>query len=430
MNFDYLTPPEQVAEILHRIYTYGMTTTSGGNVSMRDESGTIWITPSAYDKGSITAKDVVCIHLDGRVEGLHPPSSELPFHQAIYQARPDLRAVVHAHPPTLVAFSIIEKVPNTRIIPQAFHICGKVGFAPYELPGSEQLGSSIAQSFAQGANSVIMENHGTVVGGQTLQKAFARFETLEFCAKTEAQAIAIGAVHDLQEEQIDQFHNPSREELPEFSPVELHEKERVLRGEMIKYIQRAYQQKLIISTFGTFSARLDDNSFLITPTARDRLYMRREDMILIRDGQKEKGKKPSRSVRVHQQIYQDHPEVNCIIFAQSPNATAFAVAHRQIATRTIPESYILLRELPLFPFGDQYQEGKTLSQALTQDTPIVLIENDSILVTGHSVISTFDRLEVAEFSASSLIQAQMMGELKPIGQREIYELKEKFNLNT
>ena len=80
--------------------------------------------------------------------------------------------------------------------------------------------------------------------------------------------------------------------------------------------------------------------------------------------------------------------------------------------------------------GDQYQEGKTLSQAITQYTPIVLIENDSILVTGHSVISTFDRLEVAEFSASSLIQAQMMGELKPIGQREIYELKEKFNLNT
>ena len=131
---------------------------------------------------------------------------------------------------------------------------------------------------------------------------------------------------------------------------------------------------------------------------------------------------------VHQQIYRDHPEISCIIFAQAPNATAYAVAGRQMDTRTIPESYILLRELPLIPFGDQYLEGKALSEALSPQTPILLIQNDSLLVTGDSILTTFDRLEVAEFSARSLTQAQAMGPLHPIGDLAIDELKRKFKL--
>ena len=428
MNFDFLHPKEKVAEILRRIYTFGMTTTSGGNVSMRDEKGNIWITPSSVDKGSITSADIVYIKNDGSVHGLHKPSSELPFHIAIYRARPDIRAVVHAHPPVLVAFSIIKKVPNTKILPQAFHLCGQVGYAPYQLPGSEALGQSIANEFAKGTNSVIMENHGTVVGGKTLQQTFAHFETLEFCAKMEAQATSIGQVNSLSTQQINTFYLHDRTPLPSFERASTSEAELIVRSQLIKVIKRAYDQKLIISTFGTFSARLDKNSFVITPTDRDRYYLRREDLVLIKNGKREAGKKPSRSTLVHQQIYQDHPDINCIIFAQSPHTTAYAIARQQIDTRTIPESYILLRELPLFPFGNQYHDGKELSKTISKETPIVLIENDSIVVTGDAIITTFDRLEVAEFSARSLTQARLLGTLHPIGNEEINELKDKFNL--
>ncbi len=428
MNFDYLSPKEKVAEILRRIYHYGMTTTSGGNVSMRDESGNIWITPSAVDKGSLTSRDIVFVTGRGEVQGLHPPSSELPFHRAIYRARPDIRAIVHAHPPILVAFSLIQKLPNTRIIPQAFQVCGKVGFAPYQLPGSEALGDSIAREFEQGADSVIMENHGTVVGGESLLEAFARFEILEFCAQTEAQATSIGEVHNLSEEQVSAFVRVKPDEFSEFDWEEPSERELVERAHMVKILQRAYRQKLVTSTFGTLSSRLGEDDFLITPTGRDRFYMQREDLVRIKNGRKEAGKVPSRSARVHRRIYRDHPEIHCIFFAQPPCASAYAVARQQIDTRTIPESYILLREMPLLPFGDQYEEGKALSAALTKETPILLIENDSILVTGDSILTTFDRLEVAEFSARSLTQARLMGVLHPISAPQIDELKEKFNL--
>ena len=203
MNFQH--PAQQISDCIALIYNNGLTTTSGGNISIKDDDGTIWITPSAIDKGALTQKDIVKINPDGTIEGLHKPSSEYPFHLAIYKARPDIKAIIHAHPPALVSFSTVRQTPNTAIIPQAKTLCGEVGYAPYELPGSTELGESIAQSFAQGAQSVIMENHGTVVGGSDLQDTFMRFETLEFCARNSIRARIIGEVKSLSTAQIDEF---------------------------------------------------------------------------------------------------------------------------------------------------------------------------------------------------------------------------------
>ena len=173
-----------------------MTTTSGGNLSVREEGGEVWITPAA-SKGALRREDIVRVRSDGTADGPHPPSSELPFHRAIYAARPDLRAIVHAHPVALVAFSICGRVPDTRLLPTARRVCGRVGFAPYALPGSEALGRRIAQAFAEGFDCAVLENHGVVTAGTSLQEAFERFETLEFCAKTIIKAGLLGEVRYL-----------------------------------------------------------------------------------------------------------------------------------------------------------------------------------------------------------------------------------------
>src|SRR3989442_14859701 len=83
-------PRDEIVQAMERIYRYRMTTASGGNLSIRDESGDIWITPARIDKGSLRREDVVCIRAGGSVEGLHRPSSEHPFHQSIYRERPDV----------------------------------------------------------------------------------------------------------------------------------------------------------------------------------------------------------------------------------------------------------------------------------------------------------------------------------------------------
>ncbi len=83
-------PRDELMLTMERIYRYRMTTTSGGNLSIREDDGDIWITPARVDKGNLRRDDMVCVRPDGTVEGRHPPSSEFVFHKAIYDARPEL----------------------------------------------------------------------------------------------------------------------------------------------------------------------------------------------------------------------------------------------------------------------------------------------------------------------------------------------------
>jgi L-fuculose-phosphate aldolase len=171
--FSLLHPRDQIVAIMERIYAHEMTTTSGGNISVRDENGDVWITPARVDKGSLRRQDIVRISPNGDLDGTHPPSSESPFHLRIYDVRPDLHAVIHAHPSALVSFSICGQVPDTRLFPEAWQVCGPVAFAPYALPGSIKLGARIAEQCGSKLrpNCVVLENHGVVVGGENLARA-------------------------------------------------------------------------------------------------------------------------------------------------------------------------------------------------------------------------------------------------------------------
>ena len=105
-----------------------------------------------------------------------------------------MRAIVHAHAPALVSFSIARQIPDTSVLPQAAALCGPVGYAPYALTGSELLGERIAETFAAGHDIVILENHGAVAVGATLLQAFARLEALELAARTLIRAAALGEI--------------------------------------------------------------------------------------------------------------------------------------------------------------------------------------------------------------------------------------------
>jgi len=413
-----MPPREQITEIISRIYHRGLTTTSGGNISIRDENGDVWVTPAAIDKGSLRPSDILCVHPDGSVSGPHKPSSELPFHLAIYNARPDLNAIVHAHPPALVSFSIVRTFPNTNVIPQARQVCGPIGYAKYELPGSQALGDKIAEEFRKGFHAVILENHGTVVGGTNLQDAFERFETFEFVARILINSLMIGKPNYLTDEQLSAFEAQYGEVIPEMQTVEYPSDERELRSDICRIVRRACDQGLMISTYGTVSTRWRGEDFLITP--------RSFSLVQIRKGEREPGKMPSRSIRIHQEIYRRNPAVKAIIFTQAPYSMAFGVTGQSFDNRTIPESWILLQDVPLIPFGAHFAGQERISQSLRSDHPVLIIQNDSILVTGNSLLHAFDRLEVAEFSARSLIQSIPLGAMKPIDEFQIEELRKKF----
>ena len=422
-------PADQLIVVISRIYRSGLTTTSGGNISIRDDNGDIWITPAGVDKGSLTRKDIVCVKADGSVVGIHRPSSEYPFHKAIYEMRPKMTAVIHAHPPALVAFSITHQIPDTNIIPQAKGVCGTIGFAPYDVPGSKDLGEKIANEFEMHPDykAVIMENHGVVLCGDDMKDAYQRFETLEFCARTVINAQILGKPNYLTDEQIEQREKSFPSDFPHFMNAVYPSDERDIREQIIKIVHRACDQGLMISSYGTVSVRWRGNDFLITPPGIPRWDMDAENIVQVKDGKVEAGKIPSRSVALHQEIYQSNPKINSIILTQPPHIMGFCTSGVKFNVRTIPESWIFLKDIPCLPFGMRYEDNKRITELL-KEYPAVLMENDSIIVTGDGLLNTFDRLEVAEFSAKSLIMGMSIGTLQPISDDEIEALREAFHV--
>lgn len=423
-------PRDEIVRTMERIYRFRMTTTSGGNLSIRDDDGAIWITPARVDKGRLRRDDVIRMRPDGGSEGPHRASSEFPFHRAIYAARPDLRAIVHAHPVALVAFSICRRAPDTRVLPQARRVCGAVGFAPYALPGSEALGRNIADTFAAGFDCIVLENHGVVTGGSDLPHAFERFETLEFAAKTVIKASHLGAVRYLTDEQAGRPRPPLAGP-PNVRPGPAGSEEKELRRLLCEFVRRSYQQRLMISTVGAFSARLDAGSFLITPHRTDRMTLDVEDIVLVRDGAPEDGKTPSSAGRIHRAVYEAHPAFQAVVNAYPVNATAFGVTDAALDTRTIPESYVFLREVRRAPHEARFGDGRDLAALASPRDPILILENDGVQVCGTSVLDAFDRLEVLETTAEALINALSLnqGTIHRMPDEVISELNQAFGLD-
>ena len=422
-------PAEQITLIIGMIYRSGMTTTSGGNLSILDENGDIWITPAGIDKGSLTPKDIMCVKADGTIIGPHKPSSEYPFHRALYKMRPGLHSVIHAHPPGLVTFSITHQVPDTSILPQALGVCGPVGFAPYALPGSELLGEKIAGEFAKNPDykAVIMENHGVVLMGEDIADAYQRFETLELCARTILNANTLGTPRYLNEKQIQHHTQAIHNSFQHFMNVEHPSDERAIRTEICEVVRRACRQGLMSSSYGTASIRWRGDDFLITPANVQRWDIEPNDIVQVKDGMIEAGKTASRSVALHYEIYKRNPKINSIILTQTPSLMGYCCTNEKFDVRTIPESWIFLQDVPKFPFGSQYDNLNALAEEF-KVRPCVMLENDSVIVTGDKLINTFDRLEVADFSARSLIMAAPVGKLNPITDSEIEELRVAFHV--
>ena len=429
MNINYIHPADQLVMFMQRIYDKGLTTTSGGNLSIMDDDGNVWITPAGVDKGTLTRNDIVCVKADGSIVGTHKPSSEYPFHAAVYKMRPDLRAVLHAHPPALVSFSIVRQTPNLDLMPSVRRVCPEVRIATYAVPGSDTLGDNIGKCFADGCDIVLLENHGVCIGAVDMFTAFKRFETLDYTANLEILAKTIGKPNTLPSEASRVTQTTTHLKMDDFIPRSHSSEELAARRDMITLIRRSYRQGLFTATHGTYSVRLNDGSFLITPFGMDRAYLQEEDLVRVKAGMKEQGKTPSRAVGLHQKIYDTHPEIRAILLAHPVHAMAFAVTNEKFDPRTIPESYILLRDVKRLPYGKIYTHQDETAADFDEAHPAVMVDNECVIVTGETLLKAFDRLEVMESTAHSIINSHNIGKIVHISDAEVEDLKVAFNLH-
>jgi L-fuculose-phosphate aldolase len=180
---NYKKERKEVARFMRRLYRQGLTTTSGGNISLRISDDKIAITPSATDKGSMKWKEVGLMTILGEnLTSDLKPSIEHAMHLSIYKKKKDISAIVHAHPVFASAFTAMKCTINTNLTAEARAICGDPLFVPYALMGTKELASLVTRSILK-SDILLLENHGILTAGSSLLQAFDKLEVLENAAR-------------------------------------------------------------------------------------------------------------------------------------------------------------------------------------------------------------------------------------------------------
>ena len=203
-SLKYREERREIARFMRRLYRQSLTTTSGGNISLRVAHDIIAITPSATDKGRMKWKEIGLITFKG--ENLTPelkPSIESEMHLSIYRSR-NIKAIVHAHPVFATSFTAMKRKINTALTAEAYAILGDPVFVPYALMGTKDLASIVAEHIEK-SDILLLENHGILSVGADLLQAFDRIEVLETAAKMTVIVETMGKKSPLTTGRIDEI---------------------------------------------------------------------------------------------------------------------------------------------------------------------------------------------------------------------------------
>jgi L-fuculose-phosphate aldolase len=173
-----------------------------GNLSARISEDLLLCTRHGADKGALTAEDLIVCDLDGRkIEGDGEPTSELNMHRAAYRTRPEVSAVIHAHPPTATGFAAASVPLDSLELPEMVVLLGKVATVPYATPGTEDLARQLAR-FLPEHDGFLLENHGALTVGHTPRQAALRMELIEQNARITLVVRQLGKPYKLAGEEL------------------------------------------------------------------------------------------------------------------------------------------------------------------------------------------------------------------------------------
>lgn len=205
---------EMICDIGRRIYTNGFVAANDGNITVKLNAKEYLTTPTGISKGYLTPEMIVKVNEKGEtVEGTYVPSSEVKVHLRVYNKRPDVSAVVHAHPPYATTFSAAHIPLDEYLLPEAVFGLGAVPIVPYAQPSTQELADALIP-YLDDYDAFILENHGTVTVGEDLIKAYYKTETLEYSAKITYLTKLLGKSYELPREEIEKLVDSYREKNP------------------------------------------------------------------------------------------------------------------------------------------------------------------------------------------------------------------------
>ena len=188
---------KEICEIGRRIYMNGFVAANDGNISVKVSENEYYCTPTGVSKGFMTPDMIIKIDADGnKLEGKLNPSSEIKMHMRVYRERPDVNAVVHAHPPTATAYAVAGIPLDKYLLPEAILVLGDVPICKYGTPSTMEIPDSL-EPYIQTHDAFLLQNHGALTVGCNLTKAFFVMEEVEFSAKIALMAQQLGNQNEL-----------------------------------------------------------------------------------------------------------------------------------------------------------------------------------------------------------------------------------------
>ncbi len=206
MNFEQKR--ERLCEIGRRIWQRGLSPGTGGNISIRLAKNKILISPTLASVGFLDRDDLCLIDREGNViEGNTKPSMEYKMHLHVYMARPDINAVIHAHPPCATAFSVTGERLNTFIQPETVVFLGEIPLVEYGTPSTDQLPMKLDKYLRTNANTFLLQNHGVLCIGSDLLRTYYNLETLENLARVVILSRLLGGEKEIRKNKLKELVN-------------------------------------------------------------------------------------------------------------------------------------------------------------------------------------------------------------------------------
>ena len=196
-----------IVEIGRRLWQRGFVASNDGNISVRIGSDRLLMTPASVSKGFMSAEMMVITDLEGRVVEAAPgrkPSSEALMHLVVYRERPDINAVVHAHPPIATGFAVAGIALDRAVLAEVVTTLGGIPIAGYATPSTQELAETVAP-LIKSHDGVLLANHGAVALGRDLFSAYYKMETIEHFAQISLVARQLGREHLLSREEVERL---------------------------------------------------------------------------------------------------------------------------------------------------------------------------------------------------------------------------------
>jgi L-fuculose-phosphate aldolase len=194
---------EYIVEIAHRLHERNMLAAADGNISYRLSDNEILITPSGVAKGFMKASEMAVITLDNKILSGRPSGERL-MHLEVFKSCPTAKAVIHAHPPTAIAWSIAR--PELKELPcdslsEVILAAGSIPFVPYARPGTLEMGTHL-HAFLPQHRAMILSRHGALAWGEDLDEAYRGMERIEHSALILAKAVQLGGLTSLPADEV------------------------------------------------------------------------------------------------------------------------------------------------------------------------------------------------------------------------------------